>query len=111
MQAHILSLHTHTSAYGAGSIGQDICFLKVVNHIKLKGIEHRASCTQHIFFPYTHPLPIGLGQKVKTFFSESTHAANQIKGNGALKTMHAHILSLYTLSVPGVGSKGQNMFL
>ena len=40
-------------------------FLKVVMlHIKLKGMEHRAPC-KHIFCPYTHPRPLGWGQRVK----------------------------------------------
>ena len=36
-------------------------------HIKLMGVERRATC-KHILCPYTHPRPLGLGQKVKTFF-------------------------------------------
>ena len=38
----------------------------IMLHIKLKRMEHRAP-HKHIFFPYTHPWPLGLGQKVKTF--------------------------------------------
>ena len=53
-------------------------FLKVVMlHIKLKRVEHRTPC-KHIFCPYAHPRLLGLGQKVKTFFSESNHVAYQI---------------------------------
>ena len=78
MQTHILSLHT-PSTPGVGSEGKNIFFLlKVVMlHIKLKGMEYRAPC-KHIFCPYTHPQPLGWGQKVKTFF----YVAYQIKGNG-----------------------------
>ena len=73
-------------------------------------MELRASCKQ-IFCSYTHPLPLGFGQKVKkVLFSESSHVAYQIKGNGAKNIMQANILSLYTLFAPGVGSKGQNIF-
>ena len=110
MQAHnILLLHT-SSAPGMGSKGQNIFFLKVVvMHIKLKRMKHRAP-RKHIVCPYTNPRFLGLGQTVKTFFSESSHVAYQIKGDGALSTMQAHIMSLHTPSVPGVGSRGQNIF-
>ena len=33
----------------------------------LKGMEHRASC-KHIFCPYTHPRPVGLGHKYKYYY-------------------------------------------
>ena len=46
----------------------------------------------------------------KHFSSESSHVAYQIKGNEAKSTMQVHILSLYTPSVPGVLSKGLNIF-
>ena len=37
---------------------------------------------------YTHPRPLGLGQKVKTFFpSESGHVAYQFKVNEAYNNM------------------------
>ena len=32
------------------------------------------------FCPYTHPRPLGSGQKVKAFLSEYGHGAYQIKG-------------------------------
>ena len=32
---------------------------------------------------YTHPRPLGWCQRSKHFFSESSHIAYQIKGNGA----------------------------
>ena len=67
MQAHILSLHTPSNPW----VGQKVktcIFLKVVLlHIKLKRMEHRASC-KRIFCPYTHPQHLGWGQMVKTFF-------------------------------------------
>ena len=48
-------------------------------------------------YPYTHPQALGWGQKFKTLlFSESSHVAYQIKGNGAQSTMQAHIISLHT---------------
>ena len=47
------------------------------------------------------------GQNI--FFSESSHVAYQIEGNGAYSIMRAHILSLHILN-PWVGSKGQNIF-
>ena len=54
----------------------------VMLHIKLKGITNAARC-KHIFCPYTHPRPLGRGQRSKHFFSESSHATYQIIGNGA----------------------------
>ena len=75
MKANILSFHT-PAAPGVGS--NIFFFLKVVMLlIKLKGMEHRAPC-KHIFCPYT-PSTRGLGQKVKTFFSECGLVAYQIK--------------------------------
>ena len=48
-------------------------FLKIdMLHIKLKGMEQRAPC-KHIFCPCTHPRPLGLGQKAKTFLNEILH--------------------------------------
>ena len=35
---------------------------------------------------------------------------NKIKGNGAKKTMQAHILSLHTPATGWVGSKSRNIF-
>ena len=82
MQAHILSLHARLAS-GVWSKGQNIFFLEVVMlYIKLKGKEHRAP-HKHIFCPYTHPLSLGWGQKVKSFFSESSPVPFKIKGNGA----------------------------
>ena len=58
---------------------KSIFFLKVVMlNIKLKGMQHR-SPHKHLFCPFTHSQPPGVGQKVKTFFSESSQAAYQIK--------------------------------
>ena len=54
LQAHILSLHT-PSTPEVESKGQNIFLLKVcMLHIKIKGMELRASC-KHIFF-LTHML-------------------------------------------------------
>ena len=61
---------------------QNIFFKVVMSHIKLKEIEYRVPC-KHIFCPYTHPRSLGWNQVVKTFFSERSHVAYKIKGNGA----------------------------
>ena len=67
MVANILPVDTPSTSE-VGSKGLKKNLLKVVKlHIKLKGMEHRAPC-KHIFCPYTHSRPMGLGQKVKTFF-------------------------------------------
>ena len=66
MQAHILSFNSHPQPPG-GVKRSNLFFLEVVMlHIKLKGMEYRAPC-KHIFCPYTHPLPLVLGQKVIFF--------------------------------------------
>ena len=71
-------------------------------------MEDNAS-TQYVL---THTLESpGVGVKVKTFFSESSHVAYQINEDGAQSTMQAHILSLQTPSIPGVGSKVKIFFL
>ena len=73
--------HRHSHDPGNGSKDQKIFFLKVVVlHIKLKTIKHRAPCMD-IVCPNTHPRPLGWGQKVKTFVSECSHVASQIKLN------------------------------
>ena len=87
MQAHIMYLHTNSTP-GVGVKGQIILLLKVVMlHIKLMWIEHRAPY-KHILCPYTHPLPLGWGQKGKAFLiTESSHVAYQIKENGTQSIM------------------------
>ena len=58
------------------------------------------------YLPIDTPSIPGVGSKVKTFFSESSHVAYQIKENGAcIQHMLEHILSLHTPSTIGVGSK------
>ena len=48
---------------------------------------------------------------VRTDFSNSSHVAYQIKGNGALGTIQAHILSLHSIHwTLRVRSKGQYIF-
>ena len=47
-------------------------------HIKLKGME-RIVPYKHIFCPTTHAQPMGLGQMVLIFFSESGFVAYQYK--------------------------------
>ena len=66
---------------GGGVKRSKYFFLKVVMlHIKLKGMGHRAWGIEHhpsTYSVYTHTLrPRGM---VKTFFSESSHVAYQIK--------------------------------
>ena len=68
-----------------GSKVKTIIFLKVIMlHIKLIGMESRAT-HNHIFCPYTHPLSLGLGQKINIYFflKVPCHVAYPIKGNGA----------------------------
>ena len=75
--------HPQYLKWGVKRSKQIFFSLKVVMlHIKLKGMEHRAPC-KHIFCAYTHPWSMGWGQKVKTFFSENSDAAYQMKRNGA----------------------------
>ena len=51
-------------------------FLKAIMlNIKLKGLKQKTSCN-HTFSPYTHPLPVELGQNI--IFSECGHVAYQI---------------------------------
>ena len=60
-------------------------------HIKLKGVERKASWKQMIC-PDTHPRPLGWGQKVKySTYSEYGHVAYQIKGDAACSNMVSHI--------------------
>ena len=91
MVANILIVDT-PSTTGFGSNPHNTSFLKVVMvFIKLK----------HIFFPYTHPSAPGVGSNgQKTFYSESSHVAYQIKRNGANSAMLAHIVSFHTTSDP-----------
>ena len=70
--------------------GNDACSNMVANvnlfqnmvmlHIILRGITNAATC-KYIFCPYTHPRPLGWGQRSK-HFSESSLFAYQIKRNG-----------------------------
>ena len=80
MVANILPTDTHLTL----ELGQKVkpcLFLKVVMlHIKLMGIEHRALHHESKYAVITHILdPMGWGQKVFFFFSESDHVAYQIK--------------------------------
>ena len=82
MVATIWSEDTSTTP-ADGSKDQNIFFPKVVvSQIKLQEMEHGTPCT-HIFCTYSHLRPLGLGQRVKHFFSEGIHVAYQVKGNGA----------------------------
>ena len=80
-QAHLLFLHTHPWLLRLGQRSKYFFLKKVMLHIKLMGMEHRAPCKQ-MFCPYTHPGPLGWGRKVKHLFTVSSHIAYQIKGNG-----------------------------
>ena len=61
--------------------------------------------------PTNTPSTQRVGSKGQTIsFSESSNVAYQIKGNGAQRTMKANMLSLHTLTTPGVGSKGLSFF-
>ena len=62
--------------------------------IKLTGTNHITPCKQ-IFYSFTHPPPMGWGQKVKKK-SESGHVAYQIKGKKVKNNMQAKCLTLYT---------------
>ena len=55
-------------------------------------MEHRAPY-KHVVCLFTHPRPLVWSFNGKTFFSESSHVAYQINGNGAMSTMQAHSLS------------------
>ena len=46
----------------------------------------------------------------KTFFSESSNVAYQIKGKGVESSMQSNILFLHTLSAPEVGVKRSKRF-
>ena len=74
----------------------------VMLHIKLKKIYMQQHGSK--YFACRHTIDPGVGSK--HFFSESSHVAYQIKGNGAYSTMQAH----HTPLVLGVGSKGQHIF-
>ena len=58
----------------------------------------------------THTLDFwgGVKRSKHFFFTESSHVAYQIKGNGTQSTMQAHICASTPLT-SGVGSKGQNI--
>ena len=98
------TLPIDTFSTGGERRSKDFFLKVVVLYIKLKRMEHRAKC-KHIFCPYMYPRPLGWGQKVKTFFSENSHVAYQIKGKGAKSDMQSHILSLHTPLAPGWGQK------
>ena len=109
MQAHFLFLHT-PSAPGFGSKGQNIFFLML--HIKFKGMEHRAP-RKHIFCPYTHPRPLGLGhdQNVKTLFFLKVVMLH-IKSKGMEhRAPHKHIFCPHTHPRPlGLDRKVKTFF-
>ena len=75
----------------------------VMLHIKLKLTTLAAN-----FLPTDTPLTQGVGSKGQSF-SESSHAAYQIKAYDAGRNMVANILSTDTPLTQGVGSKGQTI--
>ena len=103
-------------------------------HIKLKGMVNAAT-RKYILCPYTHTIDPWVGSKVQTFFSEIVMFHIKFIGiEHNASTIKAYILSLHTLlasgstvlccisnqwaysvlthtSTPGVGSKGQIIFL
>ena len=82
MKANILSSHTLPTPW-VGSKCQIFIFSEyghVVNQIK--EYDAYSKMVANILSIDTPSGP-GLGQKVKAFFSESSHDAYQIKGNGA----------------------------
>ena len=102
---HTVCLNTHPRPPGVGPKVKTVFFLKVVMlHIKLMEKEHRAPC-KHLFCPYTHLGP-WVGPKDQNIFTESSHAAYQIKGYDGCRNMQARIFCPSTpFSTPGVGSK------
>ena len=74
----------------------------VMLHIKLK-----LTMVANILPTDTPLIRGGGGSKGQIiFFSEISHVAYQNKRNRAQITMKANMLSLYTSSTPGMGSKG-----
>ena len=66
----------------------------IKNFVKiLELLGDRLEVCVSVFCPHIHIQPLGWSQKVKTFFSESSHVAYLIKGNGVKTTMQAHSLS------------------
>ena len=93
-----------------GSKGQMQLFQNMIMfHIKLNAITNAATC-KHIFCPYTHPRPLGWGQRSKQCFSESSHVAYQIRRELSIEH-HAITYSVLTHTLdPWGGVKGQNIF-
>ena len=86
----------HTIDTGWGQNVKTFFSLKVVLlHIKLKGIGHRASC-KHIFYPYTHPRSVGLGQKAKLFVLIVVMLHIKLKGKKYRPVIQAKTLTLHT---------------
>ena len=75
-------------------------------HIKLKGMEHRVPC-YHIFCPYTHPRPLGWGQK--SFFLKVVMLQIKIKGMEH-SAPFKHLLCPYKHPQPLDGVKRQDIF-
>ena len=77
------SLPVNLTDPGGGQKVKILRFKKmVVSHIKLKGMTNAVTC-KHIYCPYTHPRPLGRGQRSNIFFSKSSHVAYQMNWNGA----------------------------
>ena len=68
---HIFCHNTHPQPWG---VVKTFFLKEVMLPIKLKGMEHKAPL-KHLFCPCTYHQHLGWVQKVKTFFSESSHVA------------------------------------
>ena len=76
----------------------------------LKGMTS-AETYKHIFCPYTHPKPQGWGQRSKQFFLKVVMLHIKLKEMEQIYTVHVHIMSLHTPSIPRVESKVKTFFL
>ena len=86
----------HTTSAPGGGVKCQILFSESSHlHIKLMRMERRAPC-KHILCSYSHTRPLGRDQKIKIYFTENSHVAYQIKGNGTQSSKQVHILSLHT---------------
>ena len=93
------SIDHYASTYSVLTLTLDLrhgvkTFFSEILHIKLKGMEHRATC-KHIFWLYTYPLPLGMWSIGQNIFTESSQVVYQIKGM-AHRASHNHIFLPYT---------------
>ena len=77
-------------------------------HIKLNGIANAATC-EHILSLHKPSTP-WVGSKLKTFFSDSSHVAYQVRRELSMEH-HANTYHVLTHRLnPGVGSKVKPFF-